>query len=415
MASDRYAHRKGLVKLGLAFPNGKRPSRQPVQIVQRSHEFLFGCGGFDAVEYAGGNPDGSALGENYREFLRNRLDTIFKLCNYATLPFYWGRYEKEEGKPDQSRLKAGAQWFEDRKIAVKGHPLCWHTVCADWLMKYSSKEILAKQCARIEREASGFKGLIDRWDVINEAVIMPVFDKYDNGITRICKDLGRVRLIREVFNAAKKANPKAILLINDFSTAIDYEILIDGCLQAGIPIDAIGIQSHQHQGYWGVEKLRQVLDRFSTFGLPLHWTENTIISGDLMPSHIVDLNDWQVPEWPTTPEGEERQAREMLEFYEELFAHPLVEAVTHWDPSDGKWLGAPSGLLRADNTPKPVYHELMKKIHGEWRTEETVTSDENGEIVFRGFKGDYRLVMQDVQADFTLDGKNTELNITFKE
>ena len=34
-----------------------------------------------------------------------------------------------------------------------------------------------------------------------------------------------------------------------------------------------------------------------------------------MPAHIVDLNDYQVDEWPSTPEGEERQAREISEMY----------------------------------------------------------------------------------------------------
>ncbi|WP_443110867.1 endo-1,4-beta-xylanase [Butyrivibrio sp. AE3009] len=53
--------------------------------------------------------------------------------------------------------------------------------------------------------------------------------------------------------------------------------MIDGCLNAGVPISAIGIQSHQHQGYWGKEKLEEVLERFAHFGLPIHFTENTLI------------------------------------------------------------------------------------------------------------------------------------------
>ena len=105
-----------------------------------------------------------------------------------------------------------------------------------------------------------------------------------------------------------------------------------------------GLQSHQHQGYWGLEKLRDVLRRFSRFGLPLHFTENTLISGSLMPKYIEDLNDWQEKVWPGTPEGEERQRREVEEIYTALFATPLVEAVTVWDAVDAKWLNAPSGL-----------------------------------------------------------------------
>ena len=47
-----------------------------------------------------------------------------------------------------------------------------------------------------------------------------------------------------------------------------------------------------------------------------------------MPSDIVDLNDYQVDEWPSTPEGEERQKNEWAQMYRILFEHPLVEALT---------------------------------------------------------------------------------------
>ena len=43
-----------------------------------------------------------------------------------------------------------------------------------------------------------------------------------------------------------------------------------------------------------------------------------------MPPHIVDLNDYKTDDWPTTPEFEDRQAREFTEMYEILFSHPLV-------------------------------------------------------------------------------------------
>ena len=157
-------------------------------------------------------------------------------------------------------------------MTVKGHPLCWHTVCADWLMQYDNETILKKQLERIDREVTTYKGLIDIWDVINEVFIMPIFDKYDNAITRICKQYGRVGLIKKVFAEAHACNPDATLLLNDFNTSISYEILIDGCLEAGVPISAIGIQSHQHQGFWGKEKVEEVLERFSHFGLPIHFT-----------------------------------------------------------------------------------------------------------------------------------------------
>ena len=412
MNQKAFEHRKACTKLRLTHADGTPVVKQAVQINQQKHEFLFGCGGFDAVEYTGGEMDGTPLSAEREAFLLERLEKIFALHNYATLPFYLGRYEPEEGKPDERRLQSAGRWFKERNITTKGHPLCWHTAWAPWLMNYSNEEILRKQLGRIARDVTAFQGNVDMWDVINEVVIMPIFDKYDNAITRICKDLGRIGIIKEVFAASKKANPGATLLLNDFNTSTNYEILIEGCLQAGVPIDVIGIQSHQHQGYWGLEKLQEVLDRFSHFGLPLHFTENTLVSGDIMPAHIVDLNDWQVPEWPTTPAGEERQAREMVEMYETLFANPAVTAVTNWDPADGKWLGAPSGLLRKDNSIKPVYEALTEKIKGEWWTAETLVTDETGEVDLCGFRGDYSLTVCDSTASFVLDGTKDEIAVS---
>lgn len=63
-----------------------------------------------------------------------------------------------------------------------------------------------------------------------------------------------------------------------------------------------------------------------------------------MPGHIVDLNDYVVDEWPSTPEGLERQAAELESHYRTLFAHPNVESVTWWGFTDGGWLKAHPAL-----------------------------------------------------------------------
>ena len=129
------------------------------------------------------------------------------------------------------------------------------------------------QRARIRDLVGGFAGLIDAWDAINEAVIMPVFDNGDNAITRLARDRGRIFMVRMAFEEARAANPSATLVLNDFDLSSAYECLIEGVLEAGIQVDAIGLQTHMHQGYRGEEYMRGVLDRFARFGLPLHLTE----------------------------------------------------------------------------------------------------------------------------------------------
>ena len=164
-----------------------------------------------------------------------------------------------------------------------------------------------------------------------------------------------------------------------------------------------GIQSHQHQGAWGPEKLGEVLRRYERFGKPIHFTENTFVSGHLMPPEIVDLNDYRVESWPSTPEGEERQARDIYDMYTTLFAHPLVEGITSWDFVDGAWLGAPSGLIRRDGTVKPAYETLNGLINKEWHTALDVVTDRNGTAEISGYRGLYSVAGEGAEGSFTLD------------
>ncbi|MQM25903.1 endo-1,4-beta-xylanase [Glycomyces albidus] len=377
--------------------DGEPLAGREVVVEQTRHRFLFGCTGFEVIDHANGtdaDPERAARNAELWE----------GLFNFATLPFYWGRFEPERGNPDTERLLKAAQWFVDRGHPVKGHPLAWHTVTADWLLDLDNEEIARVQVERIKREVAQFAGVIDMWDVINEVVIMPIFDKYDNGITRLCRDIGRIPMVRMVFDAAREAGPNAVLLLNDFDMSAAYECLIEGVLEAGIKIDVLGLQSHMHQGYWGEEKTEAILDRFSRYGLPIHFTETTILSGSIMPPEIVDLNDYQVDSWPSTPEGEARQADEIERHYKTLLAHPSVEAVTYWGMNDaGMWLGAPGGFVRADGTPKPSYDRLHHLVNNEWGTPPTtMATDAEGRLRFNGFLGDYRITYQDRRADLVL-------------
>lgn len=385
MMNNAYSHRMGTVFPRIIGKDGAPLTNTEITIRQIRQKILFGCAGFESVQLVNGELDGFA-----KEQTEKRVKKMQELFNFITLPFYWGGFEREQGKPDTKRLKKAAYWWKEQGYAVKGHPLCWHTVCAPWLLKMSDEEILEIQLARIKRDVSDFEGLINMWDVINEVVIMPIFDKYDNGITRICKRNGRINLVKKVFAEAKRANPNATLLINDFEMSEAYDILLEGLLEAGVPISAIGLQSHMHQGCWSTEKTEEILARYSRFGLPIHFTEINLVSGEIMPKHIVDLNDYKVDEWASTPEGEQRQADETVAFYKLLFKNPLVEAVTYWTFTDGGWLKAPAGLMTADARVKPVYDALYKLIKGEWQMpEQRLITNSEGFFEVTGFKGEY--------------------------
>ncbi len=390
-------------------PDASAHADADVVIEQLRHAFSFGNIGFDFValandETAGAGP--TVFGGAAPERAAQLAELWFALFNTATLPFYWAGFEPEPGRPDTRRLLRAARWFIERGATVKGHPLVWHTLAPEWLRALSTKEVEAAQRARIRREVSDFAGLVDCWDAINEVVIMPVFDNEEqrNGITRLSWERGRIATVAMAFEEARAANPEAVLILNDFDMSTAYECLIEGVLASGTRIDAIGLQSHMHQGYWGEEMTLRVLERFSRYGLPLHLTESTLLSGHLMPPEIEDLNDYQIPSWPSTPEGEQRQAEEVVRHYRTLLSHPSVQAVTYWGlTDDGAWLGAPVGFVRSDGSVKPSYDALHALIKGEWWVPPTrLRTDSEGRVKVRGWLGDYRLHAGDSIVDFAL-------------
>ncbi|HWV50900.1 MAG TPA: endo-1,4-beta-xylanase [Microbacterium sp.] len=376
--STRYRHREAEASILVLGADGQPLRDRDVTVAQVRHEFGFGC---TAPGVPGDGP------------LAQWLD----LFDTATMQFYWGRYEPEPGQPDVIALTRRARELAEHGVRLKGHPLVWHTVKAPWVDRLPLDEAELALRGRIRREVGDFAGLVDTWDIVNEAVIMPHFenepDGIRNAITRLCEKYGRVEFIRMAVDEARSVDPDATLVLNDFDLGPDYERLIGDVLDAGVRIDAIGLQSHMHKGYRGEEQVHEICERFARFGLPLHWTETSLLSGDLMPRHIEDLNDYVVDEWPSTPEGEQRQADEIVRHYRTLVEHPAVSAITYWGFDDATaWLNAPSGLIRRDGSAKPAYDALRELVRGEWWLDPATTrTDADGRVSLRAFAGDFEV------------------------
>lgn len=395
---DKY--RKGEVTLKLAGLDG-RPlaGGTAVTIEQKRHTFLFGCNIFKLHRCR--TPDDSAAYAKHFD----------ELLNFATLPFYWWNYERQKGRPDDERTDEIVSWCKDHGVTTKGHPLAWNYVDPRWLPD-DPEAAMKAQLERIGRCVRRFKDDIDIWDVVNEAT------HYDREhvkkqapiLTEAIRRMGVEKYVCGAFKEARQANPRATLLINDYRTDADYENKVISKLldDQGEPLyDVIGIQSHMHGGKWTAEKEWEVCERFAKFGKPLHFTETTIVSGE---------QGWELRQkrrdssfrWTSTPEGEERQAKDVAEFYSILFSHPAVEAITWWDFTDqNAWQGAPAGLLRDDMTPKPAYEELKRLIKGKWWTRTQVTLESGGIARLRGFLGEYELTARvdgrTLQGTFRLD------------
>jgi GH35 family endo-1,4-beta-xylanase len=377
-----------------------------IKIEQTRHKFLFGCNIF----WWGPEEDRYRKGgdQRHQAAYRSQFESLF---NYATVPFYWMYYEPRPGGARHAYMDTLVKWCGDRGIAVKGHPLAWNWYDPSWLPT-DSEDIHRRQLARIDECVARFAGRIERWDVVNEAAaydrpkfVSEISPKY----SAMWKKVGRMELARECFAHARKANPKAILLINDFQLDQSYEQVIEQLVdeQGKRLYDVIGLQSHMGSKVWPNDKIWQTCETFARFGVPLHFTEASITSGGN--AAMYGPND---PRNISTPEGEARQAREIVRFYTVVFSHPAVEAITWWDFCDWSMGGLTIGLVRKDMSKKPAYDELKQLIKSKWWTTTSAQADAAGRAAFRGFHGHYRVTVdvagkEVVVKDVLLDNDHT--------
>lgn len=59
-------------------------------------------------------------------------------------------------------------------------------------------------------------------------------------------------------------------------------------------------------------------------------------------------------------------------------------------------------MLRADNSSKPSYRELLRLIHEEWTSQGELHADESGVAELAGFRGTYSLHTDRAQEEAQL-------------
>jgi len=386
-------YRKGDVTIGFVSSDGKPVRNAKVEVIQKSHDFLFGCIIFDMIG-----------GENtYREELfKERYRKIF---NLAVFPFYWPGYEPSQGFTNWKEMLRTIDWCKLNGITTKGHPLVWATESGtpQWLTEYTVPETEELLKTRVINITSGFRDKIELWDVVNEPVNVKTWkhkmqnfnDENDWGVT------DTISLIADyVENALKwahKGNPEATLLINEYRTLADkdvrkrYDDLLTELKKRDVPLGGMGIQAHEPRQEWfSPVEVWKTFDQYQRFGYPIHITEFHPQS-----SGVPITGGWRKGGWTS-----EAQVEFTEQFVRLCFGHPAVASINWWGFSDRNiWLPG-GGLVDEEYNPKPVYNMLDKLINQEWKTNTRLQTDNQGSIAFRGFFGEYDIIM------ITTDGKH---------
>ena len=146
---------------------------------------------------------------------------------------------------------------EQNGLKMRGHNFVWHRALPPWFATYvtpqNAEQVLVNH---IETVAGRYRGRIHSWDVVNEAI--QVSDNLPNGMRNSPWQTVLPNYIDIAFRTARRVDPDAILTYNDYdiegedaaSSAKRAAVLalVRGMQQRGVPIDAVGIQSHIHAG-----------------------------------------------------------------------------------------------------------------------------------------------------------------------
>ncbi len=166
-----------------------------------------------------------------------------------------------------------------RGVNVVGHCLVWHSQLASWFAvdadgKYVSADTLkARMRTYITDVVTRYKGKVDGWDVVNEAIL-------EDGSYRkspFYEILGE-EFIPYAFQLAHEADPDAALYINDYgmnnpAKRDKYVQIVNDLKKRGLRIDAIGMQGHMGMDYPEFDEFEQSIVAFAGTGCNVMITE----------------------------------------------------------------------------------------------------------------------------------------------
>ncbi|MDG1398411.1 MAG: endo-1,4-beta-xylanase [Polaribacter sp.] len=157
---------------------------------------------------------------------------------------------------------------------IVGHALVWHSQLADYMNNVKDSTTMSYHIKNhINTLAGRYKGKINTWDVVNEAL-------NEDGSLRqsvFFKTIGE-GYIEEAFKLAEKADPKADLVYNDYNLCNSEKRegainLVKNLQSKNIKINGVGIQAHWQLKTPSLEEIEKSIIAFSQLGLKVMFTE----------------------------------------------------------------------------------------------------------------------------------------------
>ncbi len=290
-------------------------------------------------------------------------------------------------KPGEFNFEPADQFVEfgeKNGMFMVGHTLVWHSQTPGWVFQDeegnpSDRETLLERMRdHIHTVVGRYKGRIQGWDVINEAL-------NEDGTLRESpwyRIIGKEYLIK-AFEYAHEADPDAELYYNDYNLENPDKRagavkLVQYLQENGAPVTGIGTQSHLHLTTPSLHEIERTITDFAGLGIDVMITELEI---DVLPYptgyyqgidlSLIDRNEEGIN--PYTDGLPDDVQKELAQRYRDVFNvytehKDVITRVTFWGVNDGNtWKnnyparGRTNHPLLFDREwlPKPAFYEVV--------------------------------------------------------
>lgn len=271
------------------------------------------------------------------------------------------KFEVVHPEPERYDFQAAdavMAFAEAHNMQVRGHTLVWDSQLPEWVLQgdYTPEQWQDILRDHIYTVVGRYRGRILAWDVVNEAL-------NDDGTLQDSfwrRKIGR-EYIALAFQWARAADPEALLFYNDNggeglnAKSQAVYALVQGLLEAGVPLDGVGLQMHTALGSAPTRQdLLANFQRLADLGIQIHITEMDVRL-----------------QYSDKPQAEKLRAQ--AEVYRDVLAACLqvqnCRAFVTWGLSDRySWIegftGLPDQPLLFDRQgqPKPAYQAVREEL-----------------------------------------------------
>ena len=360
--------------LAASLAAGCATSHKPASLTLKEafkNDFMIGVA-INTNQVAGGDPAGAAI-----------IKTQFNSISPENA-LKWEQIHPRPGKDGYNFEPADryVKFGEENGMYIVGHTLVWHSQTPRWVFQdadgralsgtnAADRELLLQRMHdHIQTVVGRYKGRIQCWDVVNEAL-------NENGTLRTSpwqKIIGD-DYIEKAFQYAHEADPNAVLRYNDYSLENEPKrkgaiALIKKLQTEGIPVTAVGSQSHIKMDWPTMEQEDETISDFAKLGVQVMITELDVdLLGRGQSADIAEMQR-QITSNTYSNGLPDSVQQALAKRYGDLFTVFVkhrndISLVTFWGVSDGdSWLNRGRMnyplLFGRDHEPKPAYEAVIQ-------------------------------------------------------